>query len=87
MNKPTDSSPLERRRFASPCIIPSNIVADLPVDGSISIPAVATRPPEKSLELVEVDGIIREILLRCPCEREHRIGLDYDTVTEQLGQA
>lgn len=73
-----NSPQTDTRRFVSPCVIPSS--ADLPGNRRkpVSIPSTAAPTDTQELQLVRTDGIVREIVLKCPCDQEHRITLSYE---------
>lgn len=76
MTQPTT----EPRRFASPCVIASSEKSRLTQRELVPVPVTnCVSAVDSQIQLVQIGGVVQEIILRCSCEREHRIRLDYAT--------
>lgn len=71
------------RHFSSNCVIPSEGVSGAARASSVAVPGTRTAQPNESVELVYIDGVPRQIVLRCDCGEEHRIDIDYQPSSQE----
>ncbi len=78
------------RHFDSPSVLPAARVVTATTRatvGSAHAAAAGAVRDDPSLRLIERDGVVQQIVLRCGCQQEHRIQLDYGVTGPDGGQS
>ncbi|MFK7821949.1 MAG: hypothetical protein AB8G99_24845 [Planctomycetaceae bacterium] len=72
------------RQFASSCVIASPKTTRSTAAGAVAIPVTnSAGNSDTGIDVEASNGVVHQITVRCSCDREHKIRLDYGTPREE----